>query len=345
MKINRNLILPAILAVIAISAFRCNNTPDEFTIAFYNIENLFDTIDQEGVRDSEFTPDGPINWNEEKYNKKLRDLARVITAIDSDLPVLIGIAETENRQVLEDLTQKTMLGSVDYGIVHYESPDERGIDVALLYRKSYFTPVFSKAYELQFKFDPDDRTRDMLYVKGISPLKDTLHVMVDHWPSRSGGKEASDPKRQAAAGSVKKVVDSIFLVNAEASILIMGDLNDNPTDKSVYEILGAVEPVEDIQSDQLYNLSIGPFKQGKGTLYWRSWDLFDQIIVSGSLLKGTEKYRLDPKQLRILKKDWMLYERSDGTKVPNRTAGRREYYGGFSDHLPVYVRFQKEIKK
>ncbi len=338
-------VIPAmvILLMLSVFSFRCSDKPEKIIIAFYNVENLFDTINQNGVRDGEFTPVSKLEWNTEKYEKKLHDLAKVITAIDpAHLPMLIGLAEVENLTVVEDLANRTVLGSAGYGVVHYESPDERGIDVALMYRKSYFEPLFSKTYSLGFPFDPDDKTRDMLYVKGVSPLKDTLHLLIDHWPSRSVGAEESAPKRLAAARSVKTVADSILAVVPDANIIIMGDLNDNPIDPSIVEILKAEKPAGNISDNRLYNLATAKFEQGEGTLYWRSWDLFDQIIVSGNVLKNGGPYQLSPAEIQIVKEDWMLYERNDGVKVPNRTAGRNAYYGGFSDHLPVYIEFVRK---
>lgn len=331
--------------LIGLSAFTfqgCkSDLPDNFTVAFYNVENLFDTINDEGIRDGDFTPEGAIVWDNQKYTKKLNDIARVIAAIDSaNFPMIVGLAEVENLGVLKDLTSKTKLSKGKYAIVHFDSPDERGIDVALLYRSDYFTPLHARPYPLNFDFDKDDRTRDLLYVKGMIGV-DTLHLLINHWPSRSGGKEKSDPKRQAAAIQVKSVVDSIFRFNAEANIIIMGDLNDNPTDDNVSVSLNAKRIAEHAKSDELYNLAINKFESGEGTLYYRSWDLFDQIIVSGSIINGNTGYTLARNEIQILKEDWMLYKNRQGVKVPNRTAGRNDYFGGFSDHLPVYIRFSR----
>jgi len=318
-----------------------NDLPDNFTVAFYNVENLFDTKNDEGIRDGDFTPEGAIVWDDQKYTKKLNDIASVIAAIDSlNLPVIVGLAEVENIGVLKDLTAKTKLSEGNYAIVHFDSPDERGIDVAMLYRSDYFTPLHAKPYPLTFEFDKKDKTRDLLYVKGMVGA-DTLHLLINHWPSRSGGKEKSDPKRQAAALQVKMVVDSIFRFNAEANIIIMGDLNDNPTDDNVNISLDARRVTKDIKSDELYNLAVNKFESGEGTLYYRSWDLFDQMIVSGNILNGKTEYKLTGDDIQILKEDWMLYKNRNGVKVPNRTAGRKDYYGGFSDHLPVFIRFSR----
>ncbi len=334
----------AVLLLLTFTLFFCNKPEiDKFTIAFYNVENLFDTINDAGVRDGDFTPESKLNWDSDKYRAKLESIARVLTTIDpGDLPAIIGMAEIENGGVLKDLINRTDLSSGKYRFVHYQSPDERGIDVALLYRRDYFKPVYSKAYGLHFPFDEDDRTRDMLYVKGVTALKDTFHIMVDHWPSRSGGQERSDPKRRFAASVVRNVADSIFSTNKQANIIIMGDLNDNPTDVSVAEILKAKRPENIIRYNELYNLALEKFENGEGTLYWRSWDLFDQIIVSGNILDDKTQLKLDPKEIQILKEDWMLFQRDDGVKVPSRTAGRNAYYGGYSDHLPVYITMKAE---
>jgi exonuclease III len=334
---------PGVLLVLAFTLLYCDK-PDikKFTIAFYNVENLFDTINNQGNRDGEFTPENKLNWNTEKYQHKLNGIAKVLAAIgQEDLPAIVGLAEIENSGVLQDLIDKTSLSEGKYQFVHYESPDERGIDVALLYRKDYFKPLYSKAYELKFPFDVNDRTRDMLYIKGVTALKDTLHVMVDHWPSRSGGQEESDPKRRFAASFVRSVVDSIFDTNKQANIIIMGDLNDNPTDYSVAEILNAEKPGNISKHNTLYNLALPNFERGEGTLYWRSWDLFDQIIVSGNILDDNNNLKLDQKEIQILKEDWLLFTKDNGVKVPSRTAGRDAYYGGYSDHLPVYVTLRR----
>jgi len=341
-KLNSIVILLVLIAVILLTSQCRNSFEGNYTIAFYNVENLFDTINDAGVNDGEYTPTAKIGWDNAKYTKKLKDIAKVLSSINGEnLPVIIGLAEVENLGVLKDLVDKTVLKEGNYKIVHFDSPDERGIDVALLYRQKYFTPIYAKPYRLLFSFDADDRTRDMVYVKGITLLGDTLHILADHWPSRSGGQEKSEPKRRAAATLVKQVVDSIFDTNPNANIVVMGDLNDNPTDVSVREILQAQKVIENPNTNRLYNLALNKFENGEGTLYWRSWDLFDQMIVSGNLLQGKLALKLNPKGIQIFKPEWILFERKDGVKVPNRTAGRDDYYGGYSDHLPVYITFSE----
>ena len=339
----KKITVSVVLLLLTFTLFFCSKPEiKNFTVAFYTVENLFDTINEPGVRDGDFTPESKLNWNAEKYQRKLKSIAKVITSIGAEeLPAIIGLAEVENQEVLKDLINKTNLAGGKYEFVHYQSPDERGIDVALLYRKDYFKPLYSKALGLYFPFDEEDRTRDMLYVKGVTVLKDTFHIMVDHWPSRSGGQEKSEPKRKFAASVVRKVVDSIFNTNQRANIILMGDLNDNPTDVSVSEILKARKPGNITRHNELYNLALSKFENGEGTLYWRSWDLFDQIIVSGNILDDNTQLKLDPKEIQILKEDWMLFQRDDGVKVPSRTAGRSAYYGGYSDHLPVYITLRR----
>jgi endonuclease/exonuclease/phosphatase family metal-dependent hydrolase len=321
----------------------CGQTPPvHFTVAFYNVENLFDTINGDGERDGDFTPQATVSWNTERYNRKLSNIARVLGAIDStELPLVIGLAEVENLRVLRDLVATQPLDKGNYDIVHFDSPDERGIDVALLFRHNMLQPLHSRPYPLTFDFDSTDRTRDLLYFKALADA-DTLHFLVNHWPSRSGGKELSDPKRQRAAQQVRQVADSIFRFDTNANIIIMGDLNDNPADDNVAVTLGALAPENNVRKKQLYNLATEKFTRGEGTLYWRSWDLFDQFIVSSNVLEGNSTYKLSPASIQILKKDWMLFRQKDGEMVPNRTAGRSEYYGGYSDHLPVYIRFEKK---
>ncbi|NCA85128.1 MAG: endonuclease/exonuclease/phosphatase family protein [Clostridia bacterium] len=340
------IILPAVVAAFGLLYLftSCGQAPpDHFTIAFYNVENLFDTINDNGERDGDFTPGAAVSWNTERYDRKLNNIARVLGAIDStELPLVIGLAEVENLGVLRDLVATQPLDKGGYDIVHFDSPDERGIDVALLYRHDMLQPLHSRPYPLTFYFDSTDRTRDLLYFKALAADRDTLHLLVNHWPSRSGGKELSDPKRQRAAQQVRQVVDSIFRFDANANIIIMGDLNDNPTDDNVAVTLGARVPENNVRKQQLYNLATEKFTGGEGTLYWRSWDLFDQFIVSSNVLDGITAYKLSPASIQILKKDWMLFRQKDGNMVPNRTAGRNEYYGGYSDHLPVYIRFEKK---
>jgi hypothetical protein len=265
-----------------------------YHIAFYNVENLFDTINSDNTSDTEFTPQGKVPWTSERYNNKKEKLASVIAAMNKELPDIFGMCEVENINVVKDLITTGKLQEMKYGIVHYDSPDERGIDVALLYNKCNFNPLFSRPIPILFPFDSSDRTRDILYVKGLLGGEDSLHIFINHWPSRWGGQEKTAPARNFVAGILKKSCDSIFAVNKEANIIIMGDFNDNPTDESLAEVLHALMPKQNAPTNALYNLMLAPYKRGEGSYYYsygKEWNMLDQIIVSGNLLKPSSNIR------------------------------------------------------
>ncbi|MBN2639837.1 MAG: endonuclease/exonuclease/phosphatase family protein [Bacteroidales bacterium] len=311
------------------------------SVAFYNVENLFDTIDDPNTRDSDFLPTSKVAWNTERYNKKLNHIAKVISSMEpGSFPSLFGLAEVENRNVVEDLIHQKSLEKAGYKILHKDSPDERGIDVALLYRPQIYQPVETQFIRMQFPSEPDDRTRDILYSKGVVYGKDTLHVFVNHWVSRYGGQNVTDSLRRYEGYFLKKICDSIMRVEPHANIVIMGDLNDDPTDFSLVNALGAMKPVSDPKDGTLYNLADIPYNEGKGSLYYKSWDLFDQIIVSAPMLNGKNGIKVNSASETIFKKDWMLFKRRDGVMVPNRTMSSRSYFGGFSDHLPVMINME-----
>ena len=318
------------------------NAQDQKLMVFYNLENLFDIYDDPAVNDADFLPGSRIDWTEQRYQRKLDNLTQVLTSIDETyLPAIIGVCEVENERVLKDLKKQKKLRRANYKIVHHDSPDERGIDVALLYAGFEFKVLEDKAIPVRFPHDADDRTRDILYVKGVfkEAKKDTVFIFVNHWPSRWGGQEQSEPDRLTAARVLRGVVDSIYNHHRNANIILMGDFNDDPDNKSLAEVLNAVEPTEEPEKEQLYNLMFPMLKRGEGTLFYRDWDVFDQIIVSGALLKKKDGFRLADTQGKAFKADWMLFEDDQGRKRPNRTAGR-SYYGGYSDHLPVYVYYR-----
>ena len=311
----------------------------KFIIAFYNVENLFDTIDDPGKRDGSYLPDAKVAWNTERYLLKLNHLDQVLSSLDEDvLPAIIGLCEVENLRVLEDLITQPGLKKGKYEIIHFESPDERGIDNALLYRKNQFIPLEFHPVPVRFSFDPEDNTRDILYVKGVpkKARQDTLHIFVNHWPSRWGGREQSDPKRVATAEILSQQLDSILSIDQEAAIILMGDFNDEPADRSLVEVLQA-EPVSDHPDPtKLYNLMYEDYLTGTGTIYWKDWDMFDQFIISGYLLQKSTGMVLTETKGSIFDPEWIMYISDEGEIQPSRTAGK-SYYGGYSDHLPVYI--------
>lgn len=332
----RKLSLLMIILVTLISS--CSKKTLTFSLAFYNVENLFDTIDDKHKQDNKYLPDSEIPWNTKRYNHKLNNLTKVFNAIDSlELPSVIGLAEVENITVLTDLVNHPDISRANYKILHQESEDERGIDVALLYRPDKYTPVETNYIQLIFPFNPTNGTRDILYSKGIAGSNDTVHIFINHWTSRWGGQEETEPSRRYTAEVLKSYTDSIFNIQPHANIIIAGDLNDNPDNVSLTEDLMAIEPTEPYLDRRLYNLSIKLYKMGEGTLYYRGWDMFDQIIVSSALLKGQNGMKVSSRDQQIIKKDWMLFFPKRGEPRPNRTA-TSEYFGGYSDHLPVYIK-------
>lgn len=308
-------------------------------IGFYNTENLFDTMDDPKTMDEEFLPEGKLKWDITRFNKKLQNIARVMRAIDStDYPEIMGFCEIENRYVLEQLISKTDLKKQKYDIVHYDSPDDRGIDVGLIYKKSAFKVLASKSYRI-YMDDPKSKTRDILVVSGILAKKDTIHVLVNHWPSRRSGEAESEPKRVQAATVARHVCDSLSKKYTSSQILLMGDFNDEPTNKSIEQTLGAGNVNE---NGGLINLMYAKKMNKEGShFYNKEWGMLDQIIVSKGFLKA-DNYYIKPERTFILKADFLLFEnKKTGEKQPNRTYVGEKYVDGFSDHLPVYVELVK----
>ena len=331
--------------------FSFSQTEKEYkinTVAFYNLENLFDYEDDPITFDDDRTPEGKDHWTQEIYEAKLANMAKVIAEIGADVtgtsPALIGVCEVENRRVLEDLLNQEPLVKQDYGIVHFDSPDRRGIDVALLYKKKLFTPTHYKAQKLLI-FDDQDRskrvyTRDQLLVSGMLD-GEKISIIVNHWPSRSGGEERSRPKRIKAAQLNKKIIDSLFSEDPYAKIITMGDFNDDPVNPSVKEILKTKSEREDVNLKELYNPMENMYKKGMGTLAYRdAWNLFDQIIMSTELAKKDfSSYRFY--KAGIYNKNYLANPRGRYKGYPFRSFANG-YTGGYSDHFPVYVYLIKE---
>ncbi len=327
--------------IIFSSYFRQIKTEDckkeEVIIVSYNIENLFDTIDAPTHLDEDFTPMSYKNWNTEKYDKKISDIAKVLSSIDkNNLPDIVGLIEVENRDVLEDLIKDSLLKNADYQIVHYETTDPRGIDVALLYNPNIFEYISSKQLQV---FDDEGklyRSREILYVKGLLG-QDTVHIFVNHWKSRSGGVENTEYKRIWAANILRSFIDKIFDYNSNANIICLGDFNDVPMNKSLNVSLNAsVDSVFD-NNKELFNLSAYQSKIGFGTYSFDyEWYMLDNIIVSQSLLsKKNEIYALE--YSKVFKDDFVAkYNPKADDTIPNKTYGGNSYFGGVSDHFAVY---------
>ncbi|QYJ68983.1 endonuclease/exonuclease/phosphatase family protein [Flavobacterium litorale] len=335
------------------------------TVAFYNFENLFDTTDDTKINDEEWLPTGGQSWTPEKYQKKLQNLAKVIaeigTANNPNSPTILGVCEVENRGVLEDLIAQPQLQGKGYGIVHFDSPDKRGIDVALLYQKDHFIPTSYKNVPLIIykdsakgkakkdeeksddKLEADDSgriyTRDQLVVTGLLDGEE-INIIVNHWPSRSGGQKRSSPFREAAAALNKKIIDSLYSINADAKIITMGDLNDGPYNKSVKKVLGAKAKKESVKEKGLYNPMEEMSDRGIGTLAYRdAWDLFDQMIVSEPLIRK-DFTTFSFWKAGVFNKPYLMQTSGRFKGYP-----KRNWNGvpGYSDHFPVYLYLIKEM--
>ncbi|RYH73373.1 endonuclease/exonuclease/phosphatase family protein [Flavobacteriaceae bacterium 144Ye] len=322
------------------------------TVAFYNLENLFDTIN-DPLKFDEASPIMEMSANrQEVYEKKVKNMARVISEIGADVtgnaPAIIGVSEIENRDVLEDVVNDPQLLDKDYGIIHYHSPDARGIDVALLYQKKLFRPISTSSHELKLYDDISRKrvyTRDQLLVSGELD-GELVHVVVNHWPSRSGGEARSRPKRVAAAKLSKRIVDSLQSIDPYAKIFIMGDLNDDPTNESVKKVLKAENNKDKVKLKGIYNPYEDFFKKdGLGTTAYRdAWSLFDQILVTKPLIeKDYDSFRMY--KAGIFNKNYLTNKYGRYKGYPLRSFADGGFTDGFSDHFPVYVYVIKEVKE
>jgi exonuclease III len=319
-----------------------NAIDSRFRILFYNTENFFDTIDDAKSDDNDFLPASKFHWNGKRYYTKVNNLYKVFISNGIEPPSIIGLAEVENQKVLKDLVYGTPLAKFQYHIIHFESPDKRGIDVALLYRTDKFKPIISKPIELNFPFDLKHKSRDILYVKGIALNADTIHVFVNHWPSRTAGQAQSEKYRIFAAERLRACTDSVFRTSSSAKIIIVGDFNDEPDDISIHKFLKAKLLQKSVASKSLYNLSYNWLKSISliGThKYKGKWALLDQIIISGALLSSKSKGLISyPNAAVIYSPQFLLKDDNTNSGVtPFRTFEGYKYTGGFSDHLPVYL--------
>lgn len=315
------------------------------SVAFYNLENLFDTINQDN-NDEEFLPEGAMKWTGMKYKAKLKNMSYAISQIGLDYSpsgvALIGVSEIENRGVLEDLVKQPALVDRGYEIVHYDSPDKRGVDVGLLYNPKQFIVTNSKSYRLHTA-DSTFFTRDQLMVSGYLQ-GEKIHVIVNHWPSRSGGEDRSRPKRNAAAALTRSIADSLFHVDPHAKIIIMGDLNDDPFNESCAIVLGAKKNKEEVKPGELYNVFWKTLENGTGSLaYNDQWNMFDQIILSYDLVNGNRN-QLNIWKSEVFNRDFLTNQEGRYKGTPKRTHSSGIWLNGYSDHYPTLIYLVKEIK-
>jgi len=317
-----------------------NRVVDSLFVASWNIENLFDIMDDPKKNDSDFLPTSSKDWNEGKFAFKLHNLARVINYMNNGKgPDIIGLQEVENMGVLKHLVYR--LHERDYVVIHRDSPDERGIDVAIIYDREVLDIV--SVDTLLVKLPTNYNTRYILHaILNHRITSKDIHVFVNHWPSRRGGEQKSEPNREAAASTLKNTIDILFKKDNEVNIIILGDFNDEPSNISLKEVLGAQEFIcenSEVKRNQLYNLAYLKHQEGKGTyLYGAKWNMLDQIIVSTPLIKS-QNYFFKCDGFEIIKPEFMVQQDGERKGAPLPTYTGNKYLGGFSDHFPVSAKF------
>lgn len=309
---------------------------------FYNTENLMDTINDPKTNDDDFTPEGKYHWTSYRYNHKLQNIYKVITAIgEGTVPEIVTFCEVENKKVISDLITQTPLTRYPYKIVHYESPDPRGIDVGLIYQSNKLKVLESKPIYIRFpKYLGEHQTRHILQCKFLYHQTDTFFVFVNHWPSRRSGNTDTEKLRLFTAQQLKNQTDSIFNKNQRAKIIIVGDFNDEPGNNSLTSGLKVHNQLDNVSYHALYNLSVDFLnKYNTGThKFDGQWLTFDQIIVSGALLLDKNDLHSDTAGARVFNNSFILIpDKKNMGFRPNRTYSGFKYTGGFSDHLPVYL--------
>lgn len=317
------------------------------TVAFYNVENLFDTINDPKKFDDDRTPTGKDRWTQEIYQSHLNNIASIIAKIGrettSSLPDFVGLCEVENKQVVQDLINTPHLLAGNYGVAHFNSPDMRGIDVAFIYKKSVFKLKDTSKHFLEI-YDSSGKqrfTRDQLLVSGELE-GEMIHFIVNHWPSRSGGEAVSRPFREEAARLNKKLIDSLQNIDPRAKVISMGDFNDDPTNSSFKKILQTKGDKQEVKEKELYNPMENMHKKGIGSLAYRdSWNLFDQIYFTHELLNPTQGYKYW--KTAVFKTPEIVTPSGQYKGYPFRSYSNGQYTGGYSDHFPVYMLMIKEV--
>jgi len=322
----------------AIACAQYSKEKDYVRFLFYNVENYFDCEDDTLKRDEDFLPEGKKHWTKSRLYSKTNNICKAIVAVGGwQAPGIIGLAEIENAHVLHILSRYSLLDNLNYRFIHKESPDRRGVDVALMFLPEVFRPVDTSFFQINFPDKPEKKTRDLLFVKGIVKDIDTLSVFICHWSSRLGGKKASAWKRNYVAGLIREKVDSLLAINPDSKIIIAGDFNDEPDDESVIQYLKACQLSDTTKHDDLINLS--HTQEGKGTHKYNGiWGILDHIIVSKPILTSQNGLNVRPDAYRIFEAGFLLIpdKKFLGTK-PLRTFNGFHYQDGFSDHLPVYI--------
>lgn len=321
-----------------VSSAQTTSQEQLYSVAFYNLENLFDTLHDAGKNDYDFLPDGKYKWTAEKYEAKLKNMAKVLAELSRERvpqgPAVIGVAEVENQRALTDLLKQTPIAN--YRFIHEEGPDRRGIDCALLYDPAQFKVNHSKlVLSTPFQGDTTHLTRGFLIVDG-ELAGERLCIIVNHWPSRG----AKSPVRVHAANQVKALKDSLMHINRKLKIIIMGDLNDDPMDESL-QALGSRKFIKEVKKGEFYNPWWETLEdKGIGTLLYRGkWNLFDQILVNKTLLKKRKGLHYESSEVFL--REYLIQQDGKYKGSPLRTHGGRTWLNGFSDHLPTIIYLKK----
>ena len=326
-------LMVAVLATVVSPCF----AQQRYGVMFYNVENLFDIINDVAVADEDMLPKADRAWTAERYQQKLSDVARVIADLSDEggFPAVVALAEVENRKVLEDLVAQPQISSANYSICHYDSPDERGIDVALLYRADMFCVEGCRAVRANVEAAPNLRTRDFLLVWGEMGGEKMMFCVV-HLPSRIGGVKQTEHLRIGCAKQVREMVDSMMRANPDRKVVILGDMNDNPSNRSIRQVLGAKHVGHRVESGRLYNLTASG--RGGSSVYDGRWNRYDNIIVSANLLlQGEGLHVVMPKRSGRVRYAQRIEYLLDDRKYPKPTYSGSDYMGGVSDHLPIYM--------
>lgn len=327
------ILLSIVLLLLSIHVFASKSKKSNpFKVAFYNCENYYDTINDPKVDDEEFLPAAASNWNAKRFEIKKQHIAQVIHDINPDL---IGFAEVENKFVLDRLVEEPSIAGEKYQIVHHNSPDKRGIDVAFLYKKSAMKLLSQKTYGICFPFDTATKTRDILVIEASLTFNDSrAFFIVNHFPSRRGGTAESEMKRIYVGQRLKSICDSLERLYPDAAVITMGDFNDEPSDKSMVQLLvnagqlGLVNPFAAIQTS------------GDGSIYFNNqWDLFDQILYSPNCMNSSSKVQFVNASATIFKPAYVLEPEGKYKGAPLRTYVGKKYLGGYSDHMAVFASF------
>lgn len=335
-------VLVLLITVFSTSSLGSDLRLRSFWIMFWNVENYFDPFDDPLTNDEEFTPSGDKHWTWSRFIKKRDAIAKTILASGDeygDYPILIGLAEIENRMVLNQLCHQTVLSKLNYRYIHYDSPDRRGVDVALLYREEFFKPIQTESYQMELP-DSLQHTRSVLYVKGVVYGYDTLHLLVNHWPSKLGGEKNSLPRRMAVSRQVRTICDSILISDESSNIVIMGDFNDTPRSKP----LKYLEKGEGTLPSLINPGVKGGLKRSGTIKYKGEWEMIDHFFISSSLQRDMSDFQdifIEKESVNIFSPPFLLED--DTTyygKKPFRVYLGPGYLGGVSDHLPIFLEAQ-----